>query len=61
MLIYSKFSYRTLYIFLFPKFSELFFTPKNTPPKYKNSKLHKIPIFLEMKILKKNMTFFSSK
>ena len=32
--------------FLFPKFLELFFTPKNTPPKSKNSKLDKIPIFL---------------
>ena len=26
------------YIFWFPKFLELFFTPKNTPPKVKNSK-----------------------
>ena len=34
------------YIFSFPKFLELFFTPKNTPPKSKNSKLDKIPIFL---------------
>ena len=32
--------------FLFPKFLELFFTPKNTPPKPKISKLDKIPIFL---------------
>ena len=31
--------------FLFPKFLELFFTPKNTPPKSKNSQLDKIPIF----------------
>ena len=31
--------------FLFPKFLELFFTPKNTPHKPKNSKLDKIPIF----------------
>ena len=31
--------------FLFPKFLELFFTPKNTPSKSKNSKLDKIPIF----------------
>ena len=34
------------YIFLLPKFLELFFTPKNTPPKPKNSKLDKSPIFL---------------
>ena len=27
------------YIFLFPKFLELFFTPKNTPPKLRNSKM----------------------
>ena len=27
-----------LIFFLFPKFLELFFTPKNTPPKVKNSK-----------------------
>ena len=32
--------------FLFPKFLELFFTPKNTPSKSKNSKLDKSPIFL---------------
>ena len=30
---------------LFPKFLELSFTPKNTPPKPKKSKLDKIPIF----------------
>ena len=33
-------------IFLFPKFLELFFTPKNTPPKVKNSKPFRITIFL---------------
>ena len=33
-------------IFLFPKFLESFFTPKNTPPKVKNSKLDKRCIFL---------------
>ena len=33
-------------IFLFPKFLELFFTPKNTPPKVKNSKPDNITIFL---------------
>ena len=27
------------YIFWFPKFLELFFTPKNTPPKLRNSKM----------------------
>ena len=32
-------------IFLFPKFLELFFTPKNTPPKVKNSKPFWITIF----------------
>ena len=31
--------------FLFPKFLELFFTPKNTSPKPKKSKLDKSPIF----------------
>ena len=31
--------------FLFPKFLESFFTPKNTPPKVKNSKLDKRCIF----------------
>ena len=30
---------------LLTKFLELFFTPKNTPHKPKNSKLDKIPIF----------------
>ena len=35
-----------LLFFLFSKFLELFFTPKNTPPKSKYSKLDKIPIFL---------------
>ena len=30
---------------MFPKFLDLFFTPKNTPPKPKNSKLDKSPIF----------------
>ena len=34
------------YIFLFPKFLELFFTPKNTSPKVKNSKLGKRSISL---------------
>ena len=37
--------YNPIY-FLFPKFLEIFLTPKNTPPKSKNSKLDKIPIFL---------------
>ena len=37
--IYSKFI-----LFLVPKFLELFFTPENTPPKPKNSKLDKSPI-----------------
>ena len=36
--------YNPLY-FLFPKFLELFFTPKYTPPKVKNSKLDKRSIF----------------
>ena len=36
--------YNPIY-FWFPKFLELFFTPKNTPPKSKKSKLDKIPIF----------------
>ena len=31
--------------FLFPKFLELSFTPKNTPPKVRNSKLDKRSIF----------------
>ena len=35
-----------LIFFLFPKFLELFFTPKNTPPKVKNSKPFWITIFL---------------
>ena len=30
--------------FFIPEFLELFFTPKNTPPKLKNSKLDKSPI-----------------
>ena len=34
-----------LTFFLFPKFLELFFTPKNTPPKVKNSKPFQITIF----------------
>ena len=34
-----------LIFFLFPKFLELFFTPKNTPPKVKNSKPFRITIF----------------
>ena len=33
------------YIFLFPKLLELFFTPINTSPKVKNSKLDKRSIF----------------
>ena len=33
-------------IFLFPKFLELFFTPKKTPPKVKNSKSDKRDILL---------------
>ena len=33
-------------IFLFPKFLELFFTPKNTPSKVKNSKMGLNQIFL---------------
>ena len=35
-----------LIFFLFPMILELFFTPKNTPPKVKNSKLDKRCIFL---------------
>ena len=35
-----------LIFFLFPKFLELFFTPKNTPPKVQNSKPFRITIFL---------------
>ena len=35
-----------LLFFLFPKFLELFFTPKNTSPKVKNSKPDKRLIFL---------------
>ena len=34
-----------LIFFLFPEFLELFFTPKNTPPKVKNSKPENITIF----------------
>ena len=34
-----------LLFFLFPKFLELFFTPKNTPPKFWNSKLGLMDIF----------------
>ena len=34
-----------LIFFLFPEFLELFFTPKNTPPKVKNSKPDNITIF----------------
>ena len=30
---------KKLYIFLLPKFLELFFTPKNTPPRLRNSKI----------------------
>ena len=37
-------------IFLFQKFLELFFTPKNTSPKVKNSKLDKRCIFLINKV-----------
>ena len=40
--------------FLFPKFLELFFTPKNTPPEPKNSKLDKIPIFFGTPCRKNN-------
>ena len=35
-----------LIFFLFPKFLELFFTPKNTPSKVKNSKMGLNQIFL---------------
>ena len=46
MLIYSKFCHTNLHFFLFPKFLELFFTPKNTPSKVKNSKMGLNQIFL---------------
>ena len=37
---------KNLLFFLFPKFLELFFTPKNTPPKVWNSKMGLKGIFL---------------
>ena len=41
----KKFWGNGLKFFLFPKFLELFFTPKNTPPKVQNSKPFRITIF----------------
>ena len=42
----QKILLKSLLFFLFPKFLELFFTPKNTPPKFWNSKLGLMDIFL---------------
>ena len=42
---FLKILLNNLIFFMFPKFLELFFTPKNTPPKVKNSKPFQITIF----------------
>ena len=48
-------------IFLFPKFLELFFTPKKTPPKVKNSKPDKRDIFFGQPVYLHHFSIFHQK